>query len=224
MRDPPDGTWFRSQSNPNRVRPRCVGKENWRMMAVQERTVDSDQKRKGEKAPVAAMGRQCPEPNGRAHGSFARSDRYWRNQTRSQRRRGQRSPDLEKRAKKAGKEYHDAIRRQRKAQWDDFLADGANIWQSARYLKPAGDTTSDKIPPLKRTDGTKARDKAEQAKELLSAFFPPLLAVIEDEDTHSRRTEVEMPNITLDEVEQKVKAAKAWKAPGEDGVPAMGWK
>jgi hypothetical protein len=36
--------------------------------------------------------------------------------------------------------------------------------------------------------------------------------------------EVDMPNITLDEVEQKVMAAKAWKAPGDDGLPAMVWK
>jgi hypothetical protein len=31
----------------------------------------------------------------------------------------------------------------------------------------------DKIPPLKRRDGTTTSDKAEQAEELLSVFFPP---------------------------------------------------
>ncbi|RKK06375.1 hypothetical protein BFJ68_g17121 [Fusarium oxysporum] len=56
------------------------------------------------------------------------------------------------------------------------------------------------------------------------AFFPPLPAVFEDEGTRPRWVEVDMPNITLDEVEQKVMAAKAWKAPGEDGLPAMVWK
>jgi hypothetical protein len=34
-----------------------------------------------------------------------------------------------------------------------------------------------------------------------------LLAIIEDEGTRPRRMEVDMPNITLDEVEQKVMAA-----------------
>jgi hypothetical protein len=30
-----------------------------------------------------------------------------------------------------------------------------------------------------------------------------------------------MPDLTMDEVEQKVLSAKPWKAPGEDGLPAM---
>ena len=70
---------------------------------------------------------------------------YWRNQARAQRRRGQKAPDLEKRAKETGKEYHDTIRKQKKTHWDDFLEDGTNIWQAARYLKPGGDTMGDKI-------------------------------------------------------------------------------
>ncbi|KAF4341643.1 reverse transcriptase [Fusarium beomiforme] len=74
-----------------------------------------------------------------------------------------------------------AVRRQKKIDWDDFLEGGANIWQSAKYLMPGGDMMRVKIPPLKRPDGTKIRDTAEQSEELLSAFFPSLPAVIEDE-------------------------------------------
>ncbi|WAO97151.1 Hypothetical protein NCS54_01486500 [Fusarium falciforme] len=33
-----------------------------------------------------------------------------------------------------------------------------------------------------------------------------------------------MPNLTMEEVEEKIMEAKAWKAPGEDGLPAMVWK
>jgi hypothetical protein len=33
-----------------------------------------------------------------------------------------------------------------------------------------------------------------------------------------------MPNLTIEEVEEKVMEAKAWKAPGQDGLPAMVWK
>ncbi|RFN45006.1 reverse transcriptase [Fusarium flagelliforme] len=54
---------------------------------------------------------------------------YWRNQARAYRRRGREATDLEQKAREAAKEYHDAIRRQKKAHWDSFLENGANIWQ-----------------------------------------------------------------------------------------------
>ncbi|KAM4055630.1 reverse transcriptase (RNA-dependent DNA polymerase) [Hirsutella rhossiliensis] len=53
----------------------------------------------------------------------------------------------------------------------------------------------------------RAANKGEQAEELLSTFFPPLPTRIEPE-----------------EIEEKVMAAKPWKAPGEDGLPAIVWK
>jgi hypothetical protein len=149
---------------------------------------------------------------------------YWRNQARACRRRGRETADLEQKAREAAKEYHDAIRRQKKAHWDSLLEDGANIWQSAKYLSPGGEAIGDKIPPLKRRDGTTTSDKAEQAEELLSVFFPPLPAVIEDEERRPAQREIAMSELTLEEVEEKVMAAKAWKAPGEDGLPAMVWK
>ncbi|KAG6996291.1 RNA-directed DNA polymerase from mobile element jockey [Fusarium oxysporum f. sp. conglutinans] len=149
---------------------------------------------------------------------------YWRNQAMACRRRGREAADLEQKARESSKEYHDAIRRQKKVHWDSFLEDGANIWQSAKYLSPGGEAMGDKIPPLKRRDGTTTSDKAEQAEELLSVFFPPLPAVIEDEERRPVQREIAMPELTLEEVEEKVMAAKAWKAPGEDGLPAMVWE
>ena len=54
-----------------------------------------------------------------------RSYTYWQNQARSQRRVGRVTPELEQRARESAKEYHDTIRKQKKAHWEDFLADDA---------------------------------------------------------------------------------------------------
>ncbi|KAJ6437653.1 reverse transcriptase [Purpureocillium lavendulum] len=153
-----------------------------------------------------------------------RSYTFWRNQARVQRRATQVCSGLERRAKEAAKEYHDAIRRQRKAHWDDFLAEDTNIWKAAKYLEPGQDTMSDKVPPLKKEGGTMTRNRAEQAEQLLDTFFPPLPTRIEEEGLRSQRRAVAMPALTLEEVEVKVMAAKPWKAAGTDGLPAMMWR
>jgi hypothetical protein len=149
---------------------------------------------------------------------------YWRNQARSQRRMGRMFSELEQQANEAAKEYHDAVRRQKKAHWEEFLADDTNIWQAAKYLDPQGSSAFDKIPPLTRRDGSTTKDKTEQAEELLSVFFPPLPPRIEDEGPRPQRTAVSMPPLTIEEVERRIFAAKSWKAPGDDGLPAMVWK
>ena len=149
---------------------------------------------------------------------------YWRNQARTQRRMGRMFPELEQQANEAAKEYHDAVRRQKKAHWEDFLADDTNIWQAAKYLDPCGSSAFDKIPPLTKRDGSTTKNKTEQAEELLSVFFPPLPERIEDEGPRPQRTAVSMPPLTMEEVERRIFAAKSWKAPGEDGLPAMVWK
>jgi hypothetical protein len=122
------------------------------------------------------------------------------------------------------KKYHDATRWQKKAHWEEFLAEDGNIWQAAKYLNPDGGSAFDKIPPLTRRDGCSTEDKAGQAEELLSAFFPPLPVEIEDEGPRPQRAAVPMPALTVEEVERGVFAAKSWKAPGEDGLPAVVWK
>ena len=149
---------------------------------------------------------------------------YWRNHARSERRAGRKVPWLEEMAQDASKQYHDAIRKQKKKHWNEFLADNDNIWKAAKYLKSGEDAAFGKLPQLVRADGTTTAGHEEQAEELLSKFFPPLPDSIDDEGTKPQREPVEMPAITLEEVERQLDAAKSWKAPGEDGLPAMVWK
>jgi exonuclease III len=88
---------------------------------------------------------------------------YWRNRARAYRRATRADQDLQQRAREAGKDYHDAIRRQKRAHWQEFLAEDTNIWKAAKYLQPTDQGFGAKIPPLVRTDGSTTGTTAEQA-------------------------------------------------------------
>ncbi|KAK0368981.1 hypothetical protein CLIM01_13661 [Colletotrichum limetticola] len=119
---------------------------------------------------------------------------HWRNRARAERRAGNTQPELEKRARAAAKQYHDAIRQQKKSHWEEFLADDTNIWKAAKYLDASKGASFDKIPQLKRADGSQTEDAAEQAEELLSTFFPPLPSTIEEEGERPQRSPVPFPD------------------------------
>src|SRR3981189_1726231 len=141
---------------------------------------------------------------------------YQRNQARAHRRAGTTSQSLEQQAHDAAKEYHDAIRMQKKAHWQEFLQEDVNISKAVRYLRSSHSPAFDTIPPLERTDKSMTQGKEEQAEELLNTFFPPLPEEISHEPVQHQHPLVPWPELTMEAVERKVFATSAWIAPGDD--------
>ncbi|KAM3554291.1 hypothetical protein ARSEF4850_006531 [Beauveria asiatica] len=149
---------------------------------------------------------------------------HWRNKARSARRAGCRATALEDAAKSAAKQYHDAIRQQKKSHWNELLADNDNIWQVAKYLKSGQDAAFGRVPQLRKMDGSHTTTDKDRAQELLTTFFPPLPDNIEEEVSRPLATAVPMPELTMEEIERQLNTAKDWKAPGQDGLPTAVWK
>lgn len=147
-----------------------------------------------------------------------------RNQARAIRRGGSRCSLTEEQAKKAQKEYHTVIKAQKKAHWEDFLADEPNIWSAARYVRENSQSAFSKIPALKRANGTMTSCKNDQAEELLQTFFPPLPQRIEEEGIREQRVTLPFAPLQKHEIESKILSANQWKAPGTDGLPAAVWR
>ena len=110
-------------------------------------------------------------------------------------------PTLEQQARAAAKEYHDAIHKQQRLHWDEFLAEDTNIWKATRYLKPDEGSGWSRVPPLQNADGSLTTSNFEQAEQLLATSFPALPENVEDEGDRLQRQPVPMPELTVEEIE-----------------------
>lgn len=145
---------------------------------------------------------------------------YWRNRACAQRGGGEALPELEQQARAVAKKYHDAVRKQQRLHWDEFIAEDTNIWKASRYLNPDDGSRWSRISPLENADGSTTRNNSEQAEQLLATSFPGLPENIEDEGERLQRQPVPMPELTVKEIERCLMRTKPWKAAGEDGLPA----
>ena len=149
---------------------------------------------------------------------------YWRKQARRERRWERGSPETEREARNACRNFHRAIRHQKKKHWEEYIGDEKNIWGAARFLDHEGGSAFDKVPQLCKQDGTVTNNQKEQVEELLSTFFPPTPTEIDPEDERIPRIRIQHMELQEEEIQRKVFEAKPWKAPGRDGLPAGVWR
>ncbi|KAI1829205.1 hypothetical protein DTO027I6_9898 [Penicillium roqueforti] len=103
------------------------------------------------------------------------------------------------------------------------------MWRLAKWARnragtyERGLTPSLKIQDL-RSPGKLAETVDQKAEAFRMAFFPqPPPADLADTVSFQYPQPVEFPPITLQEIQDAVKTAKAGKAPGEDGIPNSLW-
>ena len=118
--------------------------------------------------------------------------------------------------------YHRCHSGTEETHWEGFLAEDANIWKAARYLQPGKDTMEDKVPPLKREDGSEPKRILNRRRSYLT-FLPAITRTIEAEVRRPHREALSMPDLRWKKSRED-NGGEAWKAPGEDGLPAMVWK
>lgn len=95
------------------------------------------------------------------------------------------------------------IRAKKRSHWNDFLAQADNIWKAARYLDPQPSAFSS-IPSLVTQRGgqeVEVAENKEKAAILIANFFPPVPAGWREEDATAANTNLDDPDITVDEVE-----------------------
>ena len=147
---------------------------------------------------------------------------FKRNAARSSRRAGLRDYVLEQAVTAAGKAFYAAARRQKRAHWNDFLAEEVNIWKAAKYLQPEARSGFAKIPALQTSDGITTEDD-KITVQLIKDFFPPLPQRVQQDDSQQQTQQLPMEPISEQDIYNALLRAKKDKAPGLDGKPTRVW-
>lgn len=111
-----------------------------------------------------------------------------RNQARRHRRQtGNNNSLLTSAAKSAKREYHSALRKQKKQHWEEFLDVAGNIWDACRYIDDNPNTTSfAPVPSLQTSPSAKVTTNAEIAQGYLQSFFRRCLIMCGDRQTSKK--------------------------------------
>jgi hypothetical protein len=141
-----------------------------------------------------------------------------RNRVTTLRRRGECTTDARESSHAARRCYLDAIDRQKKQHWTDFLGNPDNLWKAASYAKPASAPMD--VPELVANGRTYETDE-DKAELLMSTFFPtpPTPEGREpDRAVGVNAQTIEWPPLTKEEVERAVFRSNPDKAPGLDEI------
>lgn len=148
-----------------------------------------------------------------------------RNRVTVLRRRGDDTTGARLAAHMARRLYHDAIDRQKKKHWKEFLEDPENIWKAARYTKASNIAVA--VPDLVVGNRIYYTDE-EKADLLMGTFFPqppdPHGTEESQRQNRSRRDKSSWPLLTKHEVERAIFRSSPDKSPGTDGITFRVWR
>ena len=147
-----------------------------------------------------------------------------RNRVTTLRRRGECTTDARESSHAARRCYLDAIDRQKKQHWTDFLGNPDNLWKAVGYAKPAGAPMD--VPELVANGRTYETDE-DKAELLMATFFhtPPTPDGREpDRAIGVNAQTIECPPLTKEEVEKAVSRSNPDKASGSDEISFRVWR
>jgi len=125
--------------------------------------------------------------------------------------------------KRRRREWTRAIEKAKANHWKEFLDNArcnTTLWKAATFMKPRDAFAN--IPPLV-VDDVELRDNESKARVLLESFFPRM-AEAQHKEVEQAKEELPWLEISEEEIEKALKAAKPNKTPGKDGLPMLVWK